>query len=892
MHLFRQQLVAKTGDHDGEWLPLFIHLADTVNVAKYLTEYYLSATIWQQADVPSEQIKQLAVFLAYVHDIGKATALFQSRITAHLPLCRNRLIASGAAIPSACSFISQDATPHSLASAVILLRNGCPDSTAEIIGAHHGCPADRSAVHLQAAERAYEENYFGRNIPEQQLWQSAWSEFIAEGLQISGFRDISELPQLSAQMQILLTGILIMADWIASNTGYFPLIPDEASADDIDLEKRAAFGLRKIAFPEIWHSEHTFFSQSLFRQSFSFAPRTMQSEFLRIISECEKPGLFILEAPMGCGKTEAALMGADILAAKTERNGIFFGLPSQATANGLAPRMAEWAKKQSEDAYHSIQLVHGSAAFNSHFSSMRKGIPDHALAGDEPEDSGLISHSWFSGSKQACLDQFVIGTVDRMLMMALKRRHIMLLHLGLSQKVVVIDECHAYDTYMNQYLEQALRWLGSYGTPVILLSATLPAKRRAALAAAYLQSKCIDADISKSSAYPLMTWTDGNTAHMRALSAEHLHQTVIETGFIPLEDLQIIVSKVLDAGGCVGIILNTVQRAQNAAKALSGMIPNMQLILCHSQYIQPDRAEIEAQIIRKVGKNSTGMDRARTVIIGTQVLEQSLDIDFDFLITDICPMDLLLQRMGRLHRHIRPDRPDALKQAVCMIIGSDNEFDDGTKMIYGEWLLHKTVQHLPKQIQLPADISPLVQTVYCAEDSEDRAYQDYMLLQREKQQRAKAFLLGKPKNAVFIHLLDRAVYGNDTEAEASVRDGISSVEVLVMVQTNDMMLHFLPHQNMQISLHPSILPDDDICREIARQRLRLPTVLCQSYNIKSTIASLESKCESVMKTWKHSPWLHGQLLLILDETLSAEIGSFKLCYDGKNGLQYEREAKA
>ena len=165
MHLFRQQLVAKTGDHDGEWLPLFIHLADTVNVAKYLTEYYLSATIWQQADVPSEQIKQLAVFLAYVHDIGKATALFQSRITAHLPLCRNRLIASGAAIPSACSFISQDATPHSLAGAVILLRNGCPDSTAEIIGAHHGCPADRSAVHLQAAERAYEENYFGRNIP-------------------------------------------------------------------------------------------------------------------------------------------------------------------------------------------------------------------------------------------------------------------------------------------------------------------------------------------------------------------------------------------------------------------------------------------------------------------------------------------------------------------------------------------------------------------------------------------------------------------------------------------------------------------------------------------------------------------------------------------------------
>ena len=891
--MFLQNLVAKTGDHDGEWLPLSIHLADTVNVTKYLSEHFLADSIWKQADVPSVQIKQMAVFHAYVHDIGKATALFQSRITPNLPLCRDRLRAAGADIPSVQYFSSGQATPHSLAGAVILMKNGCPDSTAEIIGAHHGSPSDRSAVDLQANEHAYAENYFDRTSPEQaRLWHAAWSEIISEALRLSGFSDVSELPPLSAKAQMLLTGILIMADWIASNTVYFPLIPDEAPTGEIDLEKRALVGLRKLAFPEIWHSQHTCFSQSLFRQSFSFAPRIMQSEFLRIISECDRPGLFILEAPMGCGKTEAALMGADILAAKTDRSGIFFGLPSQATANGLAPRMTEWAQKQSEDAYHSIQLVHGAAAFHTLFTSLRKGIPNHAFTSDETDDCGLISHSWFAGSKQACLDQFVIGTVDRMLMMALKRRHIMLLHLGLSQKVVVIDECHAYDTYMNQYLEQALRWLGSYGTPVILLSATLPAKRRAALAAAYLQSKRMDADISESSAYPLLTWTDGGELQMRTLSAAHLHQTIIETAFLPESELVQSVTDVMNAGGCTGIILNTVRRAQAVAAQLQEQVHDAEIILCHAQFIQMDRADIEKKILAKVGKHSTANIRRRTIIIGTQVLEQSLDIDFDLLITDICPMDLLLQRMGRLHRHIRNDRPAALQKAVCRILGSDTEFERGSIMIYGEWLLKQTVRHLPAEIRLPADISPLVQAVYSAEDANDRAFQNYQNEQQEKRSSAKAFLLGKPKGANFSMLLDRSVFGNDTEAEASVRDGISSVEVLVVMQTADGKLRMLLHQENQQALDPHILPDDETCRMLAMQKLRLPSALCQHYNLRMTVCALESQCGAVMKVWGMSPWLHGQLLLIFDEGLTASVGAFRLTYDTKTGLHYESEAKA
>ena len=884
-----QHLAAKTGDRDGEWLPLRFHLSDTACVSEYLLTHFLSDSFRMHTEISPELLKKTVLFLAYVHDIGKATALFQSRITRQLPLCRDRLIADGVSIPACGSYLNPNASPHPLAGEVILKRLSCPASVAEIVGAHHGAPAEWMTVAQQAEDHTYQENYFGSITPGQQiLWHTVWSEILSEALNVSGFSDVSELPELSTQIQILLTGILITADWIASNTDYFPLLPEDTDTDD--PKARAEYGLQKLAFPEIWYSQHSFFSQTLFRQCFSFSPNTVQAEFLQIVSACEKPGLFILEAPMGCGKTEAALMGADILAAKTDRSGIFFGLPSQATANGIFPRIMQWAELQSNDAFHSIRLVHGSAAQNSVFAGLRKGIPNHAVMQDD-SDSGLIAHSWFAGSKQACLDQFVIGTVDRLLMMALKRRHIMLLHLGLSQKVVVIDECHAYDTYMNQYLEQALRWLGSYGTPVILLSATLPAQRRAALTAAYLQSRRFDAAAAESAAYPLLTWTDGTDIRMRTLSADHLHQTVIETVFLPEHELVQTVADVLTAGGCTGIILNTVRRAQVVAAQLFEHFPDAEIILCHAQFIQPDRAKIEKKILDKIGKNSNPETRRNTIIVGTQVLEQSLDIDFDLLITELCPMDLLLQRMGRLHRHIRNDRPAALKKAMCRILGSDTEFERGSVMIYGEWLLKQTVRHLPAEIRLPADISPLVQAVYSAEDNSDRAYQDYQKKQQEKSQSAKAFLLGKPKGAKFSMLIDRSVFGNDTEAEASVRDGISSVEVLVVRRSADGMLHLLPQENMQQALNPHILPDDETCRIIAAQKLRLPSALCQHYNLRSTVTALESQCGTVMQTWGLSPWLHGQLLLILDEGLKASVGAFRLTYDAETGLHYESEAK-
>ena len=156
-----------------------------------------------------------------------------------------------------------------------------------------------------------------------------------------------------------------------------------------------------------------------------------------------------------------------------------------------------------------IQLAHGMAELNENYLRLQGGRVQ--LEEDAPEEHQVQVHQWFRGSKQALLANFVIGTVDQLLMAALCQKHVMLRHLGLAGKVVIVDECHAYDAYMNRYLDRALEWLGWYRVPVILLSATLPARRRAELIEAYQQKRRPgpDAPWKTSCGYPLLTWTDG-----------------------------------------------------------------------------------------------------------------------------------------------------------------------------------------------------------------------------------------------------------------------------------------------------------------------------------------------------------------------------------------------
>lgn len=333
-------------------------------------------------------------------------------------------------------------------------------------------------------------------------------------LQASGFKSVSDLPEINQVGQVILTGLLIMADWIASNTKYFPLFSIYDSID-CNLEKRAEEGFTKWFKTELWQADYNFDYKESFNKRFGFYPNKHQERFIETILDANDPGIFIFEAPMGMGKTEAALYGVELLAQKKGASGLFFALPTQATTNGIFPRVEKWLTDIVDDFDEnlSLRLVHGKAYLNEDFQMLAKNINTDANYEDHPS---VIVNEWFSGKKSAILDDFVVGTIDQFLLLSLKQKHLFLRHLGFSKKVVVIDEVHAYDAYMNQYLYQALKWMGAYNVPVIILSATLPAEKREELIKEYLIGKGIKTRKQKHDrqiaafTYPLITYNDGS----------------------------------------------------------------------------------------------------------------------------------------------------------------------------------------------------------------------------------------------------------------------------------------------------------------------------------------------------------------------------------------------
>lgn len=651
---------------------------------------------------------------------------------------------------------------------------------------------------------------------------------------------------------------------------------------------RSENAIERIGLTGVWESFQRRFTDADFAERFSFSMNRIQKTVLETMANCRSPGLMILEAPMGIGKTEAALAAAEILAEKCEKTGVFFGLPTQATANGIFERVLHWAELHSKDEYHSINLAHGNAEFQSDFMNIPKSIPQV----DEDGDSGIIAHSFFCGRKRSLLGDFVVGTVDRLLMCALKKKHAMLLHLGLSQKIVIVDEAHAYDAYMNKYLDRALAWLHRYNVPVILLSATLPPDRREAMLRAYLPDGS-NQPLPKETAYPRLTYTDGETTRSVSLPLTIPNKTVQ----IRRADDDSAVSEIdraVNAGACVGVICNTVARAQHFAE-LAQKIEKANVILYHAQFIIPDRIEKEETLKNAVGKNSTITERSGTVVIGTQVLEQSLDIDFDLLITDLCPTDLLLQRIGRLHRHQRPDRPQAFKSAACIVLGTDEPIPASEK-IYTKWLLLRTAKLLLDEIKVPGDIDKLVCETYKDADpdgeEEQSALEDYQFLLREKAQKAEGYLMPRPRDSRYgsgLHdWLKNSVSDQENKALAAVRDGISSIEVIVLRKRPDGGLTLLPWQSDGSVYSPAVCPPEEDCKRIAQQKLRLPSAF--SWNADKTIEAIE-ETNKHFTGFQNSHWLKGELVLLLDETLSAELCGFKITYSREGGLHYEKEGK-
>ena len=901
-HTLSKQLataVAKT-DRNGNWLPFWMHALDTAGIMELLLNSWLpESTISFLEDKCGgyERLHSVSRFCALNHDDGKLTALFAARITATI---HDALFLQYVDLPVPDAFHNASQTTHALAGEVILCAYGCPRDIASIVGAHHGKPTENSMDVEDQLDKydGYPANYFSvKEHRDERFWRSMWEEWIDFSLTECGLSAMSDLPQLPQTAQVILCGLLIVADWLASNTMYFPFLPIEENGRMDMYPARVEAAWKELNFTKPWRSGAYFgMDEQFFTTRFAFAPNPLQAEVLSVASTTSSPGIYIIEAPMGVGKTEAALAMTEIFAAKWESGGLFFGLPTQATSNGIFPRLEDWAKKLADDGgtLHSIRLAHAAANLNEDYSNIAAG---RAVVNEE--DTGLVVHSWLAGRKQALLADFVIGTVDQMLFAALKQKHVMLRHLGLIGKVVIVDEVHAYDAYMSRYLDRVLAWLGAYHVPVIILSATLPSARRTEMIQAYLNHETPELPWKKSLTYPQLTYTEHDGVEQVKLPMETISKTV-RIQKITENNLPEVVHCAVEKGGCVGVIVNTVQKAQKLAGLLRTFCPASRVVDMHAQFLMPTRASKEKQLLKWIGKHSTPDTRHGLIVVGTQVLEQSLDIDFDLLITELCPMDLLIQRIGRLQRH-KWIRPNGLKEAVCYVLDTEGEtLDGGSSAIYGEWLLLRTRALLSKNVMIPDDISILVQKTYDFDDMSmfdtvtarvQKAMDDHKRRIEKMEQSAGNYLLPKPEEETSGNALDEwlneAVQIRDVYAEKAVRYGDPSIDVIALWKDTEENVHIIEAPGMVLPLDraPSHIEE----RLIARQKLRLPGYFGKRWIVDEVVKELEERTQGMFSAWQESALLKEELVLLFDAHMRTTLCGIPLRYDREDGLMYEKE---
>ena len=876
----------KDGKH---WLSLKSHLLDTAETMDYLWNNWVSQDLRDRLcnafrqNLSVDECGRFLRFLALAHDVGKATPIFQSKILQGKndadAVILKRFIKKE--IPLKEHFLRD--LYHAQAGYNLLIEAGCNLNAASIVGSHHGMPSQKQPSNDN--QEAYYLESEGKCV-----WSKLQKDILSWVLQQSGYASFESVPVPAFNSQVWMTGLLIMADWIASNRAFFPMIAVDSlvtgnnthrlnSSDLVFLRGGFFESMRQsnLALPEV------------FRHRFSFYPNTVQLETCGIANSMSDSGIIVLEAQMGKGKTEAALAAGEILASKFDKKGLFFALPSQATSDGMFVRVKEFL--ESENYKGSINLVHAKAAYNREYNE----IPHINSVWDEQDDLSLGIGEWFEGKKQSLLSNFVVGTVDQLLMAGLQQKHVMLRHLGLADKIVIVDEVHAYDAYMSVYLKKALSWLGAYHVPVILLSATLPHKKKMELITAYVgkeRSKNIEIP-PYSGEYPVLTYYDDLKIQSKPIANTDLTRSVdVDYSSSDIIGLAEIIEKTLDrSDGCVGVILNTVKNAQKLYMMLKKQFSDDEIILIHSGFLANDRVAIEEKIRKTLGRSGMATRPQKFIVIGTQVLEQSLDIDFDWLITEQCPIDLLLQRIGRLHRHGR-ERPEIFSQAKCLVVMLSDQERDASELIYGRYLLRRTravIEAKSMRIRIPDDLSQLVEDVYDCEDLSDADYSNWVRSIQNKDYEAKQFCIADPVDRFdrkFLrnmdYLLDNRKLCVTTEGEARVRDTNGSIEVVIFQMKHGRIYH--------------VSGDKEVCsdKELACETVRLPYSLSGPHMIQETVKALENlRNDTLSDDLRNSVWLKDTLFLAFNENQKTklEVGKkvYSIKYDNMTGIHVEKE---
>ena len=707
---------AKSGD-SNTWLSVVQHMMDTADIAAKLFDCYLSehhrnlmASVWE-----GDQAKARAAFVFLVggHDVGKVSPQFACQSVELAELIRDQ----GLAVMRKKDYAERAFLPHGLVSQFALqeaVAAGGGDARrarqwAILVGIHHGRYPDSDAVRVAHQQYKYQEG----SVTDEPRWGQARSEILRWMAARSGFPLIAPgtaLPELPIAVASAYASALVIADWLASNEEYFPLRPRPINGDrklsiggypelTADHQRdRVERAWRRAAFPspmrlpEAHIGETADFYRHRFGWPASYRPTCAQREAVEIAST-DDPDLMIVEAPPGSGKTELALAAAEVLMRARGLQGVFVALPTQATTNAMFERVTSWLTSilGDEPQKLGIQLAHGKNSLNESFVKLLERGKSPLEVHDDEEDLGLHASRWMGQRWRSTLSPVVVGTIDQVLLAALKSRHVLVRHLGLMGKVVVIDEVHAADEYMETYLEAALTWLGMYGIPVVLLSATLPPARRSALLEAYRRGRGSSVEGAESVegmiGYPVISTVSSAGVRVHEIDGEaEVAKRIVPTSVGSPREIAQMLDRELAQGGCAVVIRNTVREAQETYEAVRELFGREQTTLLHSRFLAAERAARDRRMLELFGKGATQRPQ-RHVVVATQVIEQSLDVDFDLMLTDPAPMDLVLQRIGRLHRHERADRPVGLREARCLVLVEDLSaapwsYSTGTDHVY------------------------------------------------------------------------------------------------------------------------------------------------------------------------------------------------------------------
>lgn len=648
------------------WHPLWKHLLDAAAASMSLPNP-LVAFGWNERET---------ALIVGLHDIGKADPYFQHQVAdLSADLESHGSFKRTSDSPCRHERLSTRAIRETLRNADMSERDS--DTIGRAVVAHHGY---------------WEESW--RPVPSP--YKEAQEDLRRLLFSVLGVVHLPTVtPDNHSAFGIRLAGHVVLSDWIASNEDFFsdlalrgPSEPAEYFAAARAVARRwvQRLGLARDAQPGK--------PSGVVEKA-----RPIQQ---RLLDSAIPPGLVIVEAAMGEGKTEAAW----ILAEKWRDegyHGMYMALPTMATSDSLHARYDhDYLRKlgRGEDA----RLVHGMAWLRDDKE------PERSSRVGERGDDRSVADAWFRPTRRAMLAAHGVGTVDQAMLAGMNVKFGFLRLYGLADRVLVVDEVHAYDAYMSAIIAGLLRWCACLKIPVVLLSATLSAEQRGAMIQAY---GATGGDAGADAPYPLVTvaepgkkaWTIGDAKATWSTTLK------IETHSGLLGDAERTAAKAAELvknGGCCCVILNTVKQAQAVYQALK--LDEAEKRLFHARFAAEDRKRITQEVLGKFGKDSNCRP-VKFVLVATQVVEQSLDVDFDYMISEIAPIDLLLQRSGRMHRHRRRHSSPTLH----VLLPSQHDLGFGASAyVYAAKPLLRTLAILAdkREVHLPDCIRLLVERCY------------------------------------------------------------------------------------------------------------------------------------------------------------------------------------